>query len=287
MFTTHVAEDITEEQQQVITDVEDAAHTDYWAMFTHFLQANLGKIIWLIVVLVAAALLTKMLNRVLKRGLEKADIPNVSLFVNITRVLVWTLAATLVLRPVFGINPTTVFTALGIGGLAISLGLKDSISNVISGFELMFGKVLKPGDVVTISGVTGVVEDISWRQTIVRSRGDNMVIVPNSVLSTTAIQKLNPQNEALVKVPFTAKAGVDTQDLSKTLLDLVNSKCPDLLNSNLPAVVKFNGMTPYGMSGEVFAYAKDGESLSTVADGVTRAIATCDDLEQRAATGGE
>ncbi|NEG69798.1 mechanosensitive ion channel [Bifidobacterium sp. BRDM6] len=268
-----------------VPTLTEVAHTDVLGIVGDFFRDNLGKIIWLVVVAVCAALLAKVLTKVLRKALAKAAIPNVSLFVNIMRVLVWTLAATLVLKPVFGISPTTVFTALGIGGLALSLGLKDSIANVISGFELMFGKVVKPGDVVTISGVTGVVEDISWRQTIVRARGGNVVIVPNSVLSTTAIQKLNPSNEALVKVPFTAKSGVDTHELSHELTGLVESHCKDILNAELPPLVKFSGLTPYGMSGEVFAYAKDGVALSSVADAVTRAISNCDELEQRAATG--
>lgn len=253
--------------------------------FRDFLQNNAGKIIWLLIVAACAAVLAKALASILRRVLRKAGIPNVSLFVNIMRVLVWTLAITLVLQPVFGINPTTVFTALGIGGLAISLGLKDWISNIVSGFDLMAGKVIMPGDVVNVSGMTGVVKDITWRQTIVQSRSGDTVIIPNSVLATTALEKLNPASEGLVKVPFTAKAGVDTHELTKTLVSVVDDKCAKVLNPKQPPVVKFNGVTPYGMSGEIFAYAREGIALSSVADAVTRAIAGCDLLEQRAATG--
>ena len=133
--------------------------------------------------------------------------PNASIFINILRAVVWTLAVGTVLQPVFGINPTTIFTALGIGGLAVSLGMKDTIANIIGGFGLMLGRVIQPGDLVNVAGTDGVVEDINWRQTVVRERNGNIKIIPNSILNTASLEKLNPSNEMLVRVPFTAKAG--------------------------------------------------------------------------------
>ena len=112
-----------------------------------------------------------------------------SIFVNILRVVVWVLAVATVLQPVFGVNPTTLFTALGIGGLAVSLGLKDTIANVIGGFGLMLGHVIQPGDYVSVSGTKGVVKDINWRQTIVRERNGNEMVIPNSILNTASLEK--------------------------------------------------------------------------------------------------
>ncbi|EFA23375.1 mechanosensitive ion channel family protein [Bifidobacterium gallicum] len=245
-----------------------------------FFHNNTGKIIWLVVVFLLALLLARTITRIMQRALAKTGVPNVSLFVNIVRILIWTLAATAVLQPVFGVSPTTVFTALGIGGLALSLGLKDWIANIVSGFDLMVGHVIQPGDVVTISGTTGVVEDITWRQTIVRSRSGNTVLVPNSVLSTSAIEKLNPTTEGLVKVPFTAKSGTDPDKLSKELADLVEQRSAQYLDMAMAPIVKFTGLSPYGITGEIYALAKQGVQLSSLADSVTRAIAHCSLIEQ-------
>lgn len=107
-------------------------------------EANAGKIIFLLVAIVAALLITKGLARVMRKVLDRTDMPSASIFINIMRVLVWILAASIVLQPVFGISPTTLMTALGVGGIAVSLGLKDTVANVISGFGLMLGKVIQP-----------------------------------------------------------------------------------------------------------------------------------------------
>ena len=112
----------------------------------HWLAKNYSKLILLAVVLIVAALIDKALTKVVRRVLDKSQVPNASIFVNIMRAVVWVFAIGTLLQPVFGINPTTIFTALGIGGLAVSLGLKDTIANVIGGFGLMLGRVIQPGD---------------------------------------------------------------------------------------------------------------------------------------------
>lgn len=75
-------------------------------------EANAGKIIFLLVAIVAALLITKGLARVMRKVLDRTDMPSASIFINIMRVLVWILAASIVLQPVFGISPTTLMTAL-------------------------------------------------------------------------------------------------------------------------------------------------------------------------------
>ena len=180
-------------------------------------------------------------------------LPNASIFVNILRVVVWVFAIGTLLQPVFGINPTTLFTALGIGGLAVSLGLKDTIANVIGGFGLMLGRVIQPGDYVKVAGITGTVKDINWRQTIVRERNGNEMVIPNSILNTASLEKLDPSNECLQYKP----------------------------------VVKLNGFTPYGIDGTIYAFAKNDLLLSTMADAVAQSIAHADYLEHRAVGSGE
>ena len=100
-------------------------------MIMNWFRANAGKLIWLLVVLVAAWVADRVLRRVLRKVLDNSQIPSASIFINLMRVVVWCAAATMVLQPVFGINPTTLVTALGVGGVALALGLKDTIANVI------------------------------------------------------------------------------------------------------------------------------------------------------------
>lgn len=257
---------------------------NFFAFLWAWIVTNHGKIIWLAIVLVVSIIAEHVLTRMLGHTLHKAKIPNASIFINILRVLIVLVAIAIVLRPVFGISPMSVFTALGIGGFAISLGLKDSVANTIGGFELMFSHVIQPGDIVNISGTTGVVQDINWRQTIVQEANGNQLMIPNSVLNTTALEKINPVNRQTVTVPFTAKPGVDANQLTQDLLQQVNHAAGALLNPNKPPAIQFTGFSQYGITGQITATAAQGGNTVKLVDAITRSISQSDLLQQLSAS---
>nr|WP_243388819.1 mechanosensitive ion channel domain-containing protein [Bifidobacterium simiarum] len=249
-----------------------------------WLQDNSGRIILLVAVVVAAAIIDKVVSKALRLALDRSSIPSASIFVNIVRVVIWVMAAATVLKPVFGIEPTTLATALGVGGIALSFGLKDTISNVIGGFGLMVSKVLQPGDLVTIQGISGTVKDVTWRHTIVMDRTGAEMWVPNSVLNTTALEKLPVTVESMTTVPFTARGEhLDTEAVTRQIVAAVEAAASDVMLPDHPPLVKFVGFTPYGVDGKILVFAKPDILLSTVQDRVTRALANQPFLVQNAA----
>lgn len=248
-----------------------------------WLKSNLGNILLVIVVVVLAFVVTKVLRKIIIGVMERANIPSASIFVNIMRVAVWFVALTSVLQPVFGINPTSLITAMGIGGVALSLGMQDTVSNVIGGFTLMIGKVIQPGDRVRIGGTTGVVKDITWRQTVVLERGGNEMVIPNSVLNASSLERLTESSEGCASVPFTVSAGNDLKQVERQVLDLVDEATEGMRQEGAPTTVKFTGFTPYGISGEVQIYVKFEVYPTTATDAAARALAGAGFIEQHAA----
>nr|WP_308283364.1 mechanosensitive ion channel family protein [Bifidobacterium pluvialisilvae] len=250
-----------------------------------WLETNSTKIIFLIVVLVATAIVVKIVTKGMRIALDKTEIPSASIFINIVRVLLWVFAVSIVLQPVFGINPTSLMTALGVGGIALSFGLKDTISNIIGGFGLMLGKVVQPGDLVSINGATGVVKDVTWRHTIVEERAGNEMWIPNSVLNTAALEKMPVPNEAMTTVAFTARGdrNTNTDAIATTIIDAVKAATADIMLPDNPPLVKFSGFSPYGIEGKVLLFTKPGVLLSTMQDRAARAIAGEGFLVQNAA----
>ncbi|WP_348519459.1 mechanosensitive ion channel domain-containing protein [Bifidobacterium sp. ESL0775] len=238
-----------------------------------WLKAHDSRIIFFVVVLAVAFVGAKAVSRGLKKLLHHSGIPNASIFINLSLVAIWTIAVAMVLQPVFGINPTTIVTALGVGGVAISLGLKDTIANVISGFGLMIGHVIHPGDQVSIQGVTGTVEDITWRQTVVRERNGNQLIIPNSVLNTSALERLTREGEACVKVAFTVKSGTDLKTAAKQIVAVLKSATADITDRRNPPQINFTGFSADGVQGEALLFATPGIDQARVRDCAVRTLA--------------
>ncbi|WEV63838.1 mechanosensitive ion channel domain-containing protein [Bifidobacterium sp. ESL0732] len=238
-----------------------------------WLKAHDSRILFLVIVLAIAFVATKAVSRWLKKLLNHSGIPNASIFVNLSLVAIWTIAVAMVLQPVFGINPTTIVTALGVGGVAISLGLKDTIANIISGFGLMIGHVIHPGDHVRIQNITGTVEDITWRQTVVRERNGNQLIIPNSVLNTSALERLTQEGEARVSVAFAVKPGTDIKMAAKRIASVLKAATIDLTDRRNPPQINFTGFSADGVQGEALLFANPDINQDRVRDCAVRALA--------------
>jgi small-conductance mechanosensitive channel len=94
-----------------------------------------------------------------------------------------------ILLSYFGVNVTSLTTALGIGGLAISLAAKDTVSDAISGLIILVDQPFRVGDRIEIQGVGtwGDVTEIGLRTTRIRTRDNRMVIVPNTIIGNNQV----------------------------------------------------------------------------------------------------
>lgn len=236
------------------------------------LNALLAKGLTVAAAVVVALVVQHFALRLARRALEASDVPSASIFLNILRALIWSLAALSILQPVFGMDPSGFVTALGVASVAISLGLQDTISNLISGLSLMAGKVIKPGDKISVGSVTGEVTDVTWRSTAVRHRSGDVEVIPNSVLNKTSLTHRTAWGMGLATVPIAVRPGAD--------LDAVAAECRqaahDVLGADLdPAFdveVVFNALTAYGTQGEVRLHVNEGVVFSSAQDRVTRAL---------------
>ncbi|SDI64844.1 mechanosensitive ion channel family protein [Natribacillus halophilus] len=76
---------------------------------------------------------------------------------------------------------------LGLGGLAFALAAQDTIANFFGGVILVTEQPFKKGDWIETSTVEGVVEDIAFRSTKVRTFAEGLVTIPNSTMANDSI----------------------------------------------------------------------------------------------------
>jgi small conductance mechanosensitive channel len=86
-----------------------------------------------------------------------------------------------------GVDLTAVIAGLGLTGFALGFALKDAISNFLAGALIMIYRPFKPADQVLVTGLTGTVEDINLRYTILRNEDGKQILIPNSLLFTNSI----------------------------------------------------------------------------------------------------
>ena len=103
----------------------------------------------------------------------------------ILRVIVWIIAFLMILG-VLDIDIGPAIAGLGILGLAVSLGTQSLIKDYIGGAFILIENQYANGDMITIAGVTGMVEDISLRRTSLRDTDGTVHTVPHGLIEVTS-----------------------------------------------------------------------------------------------------
>ena len=116
--------------------------------------------------------------------------------------LVYAFGLSLVIYSIPSLRAVSVSLLAGAGVLAVVVGFASqaAFSNIISGVFLAIFKPISVGDRVKVgTTITGEVEDITLRHTIIRTFENKRVIIPNSVLSNEIIENSNLVDEKVCK----------------------------------------------------------------------------------------
>lgn len=105
------------------------------------------------------------------------------------------------------INVTGLLAGLGLGGLAFALAAKDLAQNLFGTVTILVERTFSVGDWVKIGNVEGVVEDISFRSTRIRTFYDSIITLPNSNMITTPVDNNGERRYRR----FTTKLGLTYQ----------------------------------------------------------------------------
>ncbi len=146
---------------------------------------TLGVLVIFSVAVVVSHIGTEMIgyyNSTIK-GLSSAT----SLLKNIVRVTVCSVGILVILDDLH-ISIAPLLTALGIGGLAVGLGLQETLSNFFAGLQMLAANQMQVGNYVRLSsGDEGFIDDLNWRATVIRTLSGNHVIVPNKNLANLIV----------------------------------------------------------------------------------------------------
>jgi small conductance mechanosensitive channel len=138
--------------------------------------------------------LDRLINREVTEG-SAQDVPKIEverrrqtiegLTYRAVRILILIIAFLMVLRVVnLDIGPA--IAGLGIVGLALSLGAQHIVRDYVAGAFVFIENQYSKGDLVSIAGLTGTVEDVSLRRTTLRDYDGTLHYVPHGLIQTAS-----------------------------------------------------------------------------------------------------
>ncbi len=182
----------------------------------------INKIIYILLILSITQATGNMVSNLLANYITKKElpIPPTGIFYAITKGTIFVIGLLIALSTL-GVAITPLLTALGVGGLAVALALKDTLANLFAGIHILLEKSIRVGDFIKLeTGEEGYVVDITWRTTRIKTLPNNMVIIPNSRLAQSVVTNYHlPEKKMALRIPISVSYSSDPALVEKIILE--------------------------------------------------------------------
>lgn len=175
------------------------------------------------ILLIVGNFIIKFFMKRLKNGrfAEKADKTVVSFTFSFVRVVLYVLLAVMVVAAL-GVDMASIIAVIGSVGLAISLAVQGTLSNLASGIMILVFKPFKEGDYIEANGEGGTVTDLGIFYTTLCTPDNKVVVIPNSSVTSNVLKNYSSMETRRVDVSLTLAHGTDLELVRKVAYGLLN-----------------------------------------------------------------
>lgn len=182
----------------------------------------------IVVILVGAYFARKIITQFLSRAIKhtvrhdlfptefdrKKRVQTLDALIGATvRILIWIIAAIMVISEI-GIDTGPLLASAGILGVALGFGAQSLIKDFMSGMFIIIENQYRVGDVVELSNISGVVEHITIRTTVVRDMDGDLHHIPNGSITVTTNKTMD---FAQINEKFTVGIDSDIEELEHVI----------------------------------------------------------------------
>lgn len=114
---------------------------------------------------------------------------------------------------------TSLLAGVGILGLALGFAFQDIAANFVSGILMAIRRPFQEGDIIDTGGITGTVQEVNLRSTIIRQFDGQVVFVPNKDVFGSPITNLYGANERRVSVECGVSYDDDLQHAKQVAIE--------------------------------------------------------------------
>ena len=184
----------------------------------------------LAIILVAGILLIQLAIKLLRKALVKAKLEKVAgnLIVTLIQIILYGLLC-LILAAKMGIDVTGIVALASVLTLAVSLAVQTLLTNVISGFTLLYTKPFRAGDYVEVGGQAGSVKSIGLTYTELATPDNKNIFIPNSAVTAAEIVNYTVLGTRRVEITVTASYDSPIDGVLEALKEAaqVETRLPD------------------------------------------------------------
>ena len=185
---------------------------------------DLWHIATIVLLLLACMVVMKVLLRLLDRTFRRLEVEkSLHTFVRAAlRVFLWIITICLVLGYI-GIPMTSLIAVLSVLGLAITLAVQGSLSNLAGGIQVLVSKPFKADDYIEVGSVGGTVAEVGLVYTKLRTIDNKIISIPNGQISGEKIVNYSTEEKRRVDLTFNTSYDDAPERVTACIRDVIGA----------------------------------------------------------------
>jgi len=229
----------------------------------------------IVVILVAALIILRILKSIVRRviksvvkktyevrdgiALEKRTATLEGVFYSTIKIAIWIIAVLMII-PEFNINIGPILAAVGIAGLAFGFGAQYLIRDLIAGLFIILEDQYRKGDVIKVGDISGKVEDINLRKTVLRDIDGVEHHIPNGEIKIASNRsKLWSRINLEIGVSYDTDLDKAIKVLNKVGKEMAKDKDWEDIITEAPQALGVNEFADSAIVIKVLGQTKPGE----------------------------
>ncbi|HRN42798.1 MAG: mechanosensitive ion channel family protein [Flavobacteriales bacterium] len=233
--------------------------------FSNSLDGWLGKIYHILIVINITWFVARFIDAVIKEYLipfaEKSegalDNQVLPIVQKVFRAVIWSVGLIVALNNA-GYDVGALIAGLGIGGLALAMAAKETVSNMFGGVMVFTIKSFKIGDRIKINGFDGFVSEISFQVTRLRTLEGRLVTIPNSLFIGNIVENVTAEPTRKITLNLGLVYETTPQEMQKAM-DILKDISEKSSNLDEGTVISFTTFGDFNL-GITFIYFIKKES---------------------------
>lgn len=175
------------------------------------------------------------------------------------RSVIWALGIIVGLNNA-GFDVAALIAGLGIGGLALAMAAKDSVSNIFGGITIFVDKPFQVGDRVVFQGFDGTIIEVGLRVSRLQTLEGRIVTIPNSLFNANIVENVSrePSRKIVLNLGLTYDTAPAEIDKALNILKEIGDKRAD---TEEDVLVSFNAWGDFALGLLFIYYIKKGEDI--------------------------
>ena len=211
IYTGSIAENLIPEKTLGET-VQQLLNTDIGGF-------SLGNILAAVVIFLVCLVLIKLCLKFTRRALEKTRLDDAikRIIVSVERAVLWVTAAIVILGQL-NISTTSLVALVSVAGLALSLSLQNTLSNVFAGVTLLMTRPFAVGDFIESGTTSGTVTRMGLFYVTLLTADRKEIHVPNSDISASRLTNYTAEPRRRVDLNFGLEYSCDAEAVRSSRL---------------------------------------------------------------------